>query len=127
MLASGRPAGRVPSAQVGECPAVVRHRPSVGGGRSAFPGAIVGAFALFDALAAGSWAVYSALVGYLGGVAFEHDPVKGLLLGLGIALTITIVVELVRYLRRPPARLPAAVPSTGSADPASATTGVRPG
>lgn len=58
------------------------------------------AFLLFDALAAGSWAVYSALVGYLGGMAFEHDPVKGLLLGLGIALTITVTVEVVRYLRR---------------------------
>lgn len=33
-------------------------------------------------------------------MAFEHDPVKGLLLGLGIALTITVTVEVVRYLRR---------------------------
>ncbi|GGL32344.1 DedA family protein [Planomonospora parontospora] len=56
-------------------------------------------FALFDALAAGSWAVYSALIGYVGGAAFEHDPVKGLLLGLGIAVTITVVVEAVRYVR----------------------------
>ncbi|WP_449065555.1 DedA family protein [Planomonospora algeriensis] len=56
-------------------------------------------FALFDALAAVSWAVYSALIGYVGGAAFEHDPIKGLLLGLGIAVTITVVVEAVRYLR----------------------------
>ncbi|GAT65633.1 membrane protein [Planomonospora sphaerica] len=56
-------------------------------------------FALFDAVAAASWAVYSALIGYVGGAAFEHDPIKGLLLGLGIAVTITVVVEVIRYLR----------------------------
>ncbi|WP_283139007.1 DedA family protein [Rhizohabitans arisaemae] len=57
-------------------------------------------FALFDALACASWAVYSGLIGYVGGAAFEHDPIKGLLLGLGIALSITAVVEVVRYIRR---------------------------
>ena len=57
-------------------------------------------FALFDALAAGSWAIYSGLIGYVGGAAFENDPIKGLLLGLGIALTITAVVEIVRHVRR---------------------------
>lgn len=57
-------------------------------------------FALFDAVAALSWALYSGLIGYVGGAAFENDPVKGLLLGLGIAVTITAVVEAVRYLRR---------------------------
>ncbi|WP_326636876.1 DedA family protein [Streptosporangium sp. NBC_01755] len=57
-------------------------------------------FALFDAVAALSWALYSGLIGYVGGVAFENDPFKGLLLGLGIAVTITAVVEAVRYLRR---------------------------
>ncbi|WP_433284288.1 DedA family protein [Micromonospora sp. CA-244673] len=56
-------------------------------------------FLLFDALAAGSWAIYSALVGYLGGLAFERDPVRGLLLGLGLALTLTAVVEAVRWAR----------------------------
>jgi membrane-associated protein len=56
-------------------------------------------FTLFDALAAGSWAIYSGLIGYVGGAAFENDPIKGLLLGLGIALTITAVVEVVRYVR----------------------------
>ncbi|MDH2430136.1 DedA family protein [Sphaerisporangium sp. TRM90804] len=68
-------------------------------------------FALFDALAAGTWALYSALVGYLGGLAFEHDPIKGLLLGLGIAVTIAIVTEVVRHVRhrrsaKPPAPAP---------------------
>ncbi|MFC4057614.1 DedA family protein [Planomonospora corallina] len=57
-------------------------------------------FAFFDAVAACSWAVYSALIGYVGGAAFEHDPLKGLLLGLGIAVTITVVVEVARHLRR---------------------------
>ncbi|MFD0788708.1 DedA family protein, partial [Micromonospora azadirachtae] len=57
-------------------------------------------FLAFDALAAGSWGLYSALVGYLGGLAFEQDPVRGLLLGLGLALNVTVVVEGVRLLRR---------------------------
>ncbi|WP_243709736.1 DedA family protein [Micromonospora sp. 15K316] len=57
-------------------------------------------FLAFDALAAGSWGLYSALVGYLGGLAFEQDPLRGLLLGLGLALTVTVLVEGVRVLRR---------------------------
>ena len=58
-------------------------------------------FSLFDGMAALSWATYSALVGYIGGEAFEDEPWKGLLLGLGIALTVTLAVELIRHLRRP--------------------------
>jgi membrane protein DedA with SNARE-associated domain len=67
----------------------------------------------FDAIAASSWAVYSGLIGFFGGMAFENDPIKGLLLGLGIALSITGLVELVRWLRKrraiqaSPERLPA--------------------
>ena len=57
-------------------------------------------FLLFDILAGLSWAVYSVLVGYLGGVAFEEDPLKGLLLGLGIALSTAAVVEVFRYVRK---------------------------
>ncbi|MEV4326600.1 DedA family protein [Microbispora rosea] len=57
-------------------------------------------FTFFDAIAAGSWAVYSGLIGFFGGMAFENDPIKGLLLGLGIVLSITVVVEVVRWLRR---------------------------
>ena len=60
-------------------------------------------FSLFDGMAALSWATYSALVGYVGGSAFEDDPFKGLALGLGIALTVTLMVEIVRHLRRRPA------------------------
>jgi membrane protein DedA with SNARE-associated domain len=70
-------------------------------------------FTFFDAIAASSWAVYSGLIGFFGGMAFENDPIKGLLLGLGIAVSITGVVELVRWLRKrraiqaSPERLPA--------------------
>jgi membrane-associated protein len=56
-------------------------------------------FTAFDALAAGSWALYSALVGYVGGAAFEHDTVKGLAFGLGLAAGITVLVEVVRFVR----------------------------
>jgi membrane-associated protein len=58
-------------------------------------------FSFFDGIAAFSWAAYSALVGYIGGEAFEEDPLKGLGLGLGIALTVTFTVELIRHMRRP--------------------------
>ncbi|MEV0716395.1 DedA family protein [Asanoa sp. NPDC050611] len=61
-------------------------------------------FTPFDAVAALAWALYSALIGYFGGAAFEGDPIRGLLLGLGIALSVTIVVEAVRLVRRRAAR-----------------------
>ena len=57
-------------------------------------------FSMFDGIAALSWGAYSALVGYLGGAAFEDEPLKGLALGLGIALTVTLMVEVVRHVRR---------------------------
>ncbi|MFI7445673.1 DedA family protein [Nonomuraea indica] len=57
-------------------------------------------FTFFDAIAASSWAVYSGLIGFFGGMAFENDPVKGLLLGLGIAVSVTGIVELVRWVRK---------------------------
>lgn len=57
-------------------------------------------FTFFDAIAASSWAVYSGLIGFFGGMAFENDPIKGLLLGLGIALSVTGAVEAVRWLRK---------------------------
>jgi membrane-associated protein len=58
-------------------------------------------FTFFDAIAALSWGTYSALVGYIGGEAFEESPWKGLALGLGIALSVTFAVEVIRHLRRP--------------------------
>jgi membrane protein DedA with SNARE-associated domain len=59
-------------------------------------------FSLFDGIAALSWGTYSALIGYIGGAAFEEQPLKGLALGLGLALTVTLMVELIRHLRRRP-------------------------
>ena len=56
-------------------------------------------FSFFDAIAALSWAVYSAMVGYIGGEAFEEEPLKGLGLGLGIALGVSALVEVVRHVR----------------------------
>ncbi|MFI7697440.1 DedA family protein [Nonomuraea sp. NPDC049480] len=70
-------------------------------------------FTFFDAIAASSWALYSGLIGFFGGMAFENDPIKGLLLGLGIAVSVTGVVELVRWAKKrratqtSPERLPA--------------------
>jgi membrane-associated protein len=57
-------------------------------------------FSFFDGIAALSWGAYSALIGYIGGEAFEESPWKGLALGLGIALSITLTIELIRHLRR---------------------------
>lgn len=79
-------------------------------------------FALYDAIAAGSWALYSALIGFVGGKAFEEDKLRGLLFGLGLALSITAVVEVVRFLRRrrrpAPPRTPESRPARDYALPA---------
>lgn len=56
-------------------------------------------FSLFAGIAALSWALYGTLLGYVGGMAFENDPVKGVAVGLGLALGVTGVVEAVRYVR----------------------------
>jgi membrane protein DedA with SNARE-associated domain len=74
----------------------------VPGGRSAVTlttGAIgfpLKTFVGYDALAAVSWAVYCTLVGYIGGAAFEENPLYGVLLGLALALCFAAVIELVR-------------------------------
>lgn len=57
-------------------------------------------FMFFDVIAAVSWGVYSAMIGYIGGAAFEENPIMGLLVGFGLALAITTIVEVVRYYRK---------------------------
>ena len=37
------------------------------------------------------------LVGYIGGKAFEDNPLKGVVLGIGLALAVTLIVEIVRH------------------------------
>lgn len=56
-------------------------------------------FATFAALAAIGWASYAALLGYIGGRAFEDNPLWGLLVGFGVAAVTFLVVEVVRRAR----------------------------
>ena len=56
-------------------------------------------FLLLSALGATGWALYSALVGYLGGRAFAHSEWQALLLAFGIALAVTAAIEGARRLR----------------------------
>jgi membrane protein DedA with SNARE-associated domain len=56
-------------------------------------------FAAWDLLAATSWALYGALLGYVGGAAFEEEPIKGVVLGIGLALGISLAMELTRHVR----------------------------
>ena len=53
-------------------------------------------FLRFAAVAAAVWASYAALLGYIGGRAFEEHPWQGLLLALGLAGALGIALELRR-------------------------------
>lgn len=85
----------------------------VAGGRNAttlMMGAVgypLRAFSSYDMIGAGSWALFSALLGYVGGVAFEQHPLQGLLFGLSAAVVITAAVEAVRQVRLRRLRRPA--------------------
>lgn len=57
-------------------------------------------FAFFDSIAGISWALYSVGIGFFAGHAVEGDPIKGLLLGFGIAVSITILHETVSFIRK---------------------------
>ncbi len=70
-------------------------------------------FASFGAIAALTWGTYSALIGYVGGTAFEREPLKGLLLGFGLAAAVTVTAELGRQLVQ--RRRRATVPARGDA------------
>jgi membrane-associated protein len=54
----------------------------------------------YDVLAATSWALYSTLIGFIGGSSFEDDPLRGLLFGLGFAIAVSAVIEVVRFVRK---------------------------
>ena len=61
-------------------------------------------FASFAAMAAVGWASYAALLGYVGGRAFENNPLWGLLVGFGVAAVTFLVVEVLRRARARSAR-----------------------
>jgi membrane-associated protein len=56
-------------------------------------------FAAFAAMAALGWASYAALMGYIGGRAFEDNPLWGLLVGFGLAALTFLAVEVARRVR----------------------------
>jgi membrane protein DedA with SNARE-associated domain len=56
-------------------------------------------FASWVAVAAVIWASYAALLGYVGGRAFQDDHTTAFLVAFGSAITVTVLIELVRYLR----------------------------
>jgi membrane-associated protein len=56
-------------------------------------------FAAFAAMAALGWASYAALMGYVGGRAFEDNPLWGLLIGFGLAALTFVAVEVARRVR----------------------------
>jgi membrane protein DedA with SNARE-associated domain len=56
-------------------------------------------FSAFAAAAASAWASYAALLGYLGGRAFENNPLWGILVGFGVAALTFLLVEAARRTR----------------------------
>jgi membrane-associated protein len=60
-------------------------------------------FSAFAGAAAIAWASYAALLGYLGGRAFEDNPLWGLLVGFGVAAATFLVIDVWRRVRVRPA------------------------
>lgn len=56
-------------------------------------------FMTFVAIACTIWASYAALLGYIGGQAFEDDHTKAFLLAFAGALSVTAIIEIVRWVR----------------------------
>ncbi len=57
-------------------------------------------FVAYDLLAAAIWAGYAALLGLIGGRAFEDEPLTAILVALGAALALSGVYETIRAIRR---------------------------
>jgi membrane-associated protein len=66
-------------------------------------------FTSVTALAGATWATTSALIGYLGGRAFEDQPLAGIAVGIAVSLVLATVVELAHRLRTRPAPTDVAV------------------
>jgi len=56
-------------------------------------------FAKWVAIAAVIWASYAALLGYIGGKAFEDNSTMAFLFAFGAALSVTVIIEVVRHYR----------------------------
>ena len=46
------------------------------------------------------WATYAAMLGCIGGEAFEDDHTKAFLLAFGLAIGTNIVIEIIRHFRK---------------------------
>ena len=57
-------------------------------------------FAVATAAAGAIWAVYTFMIGRLGGTAFEERPWAGLLLAFGISAVLVLVIEAARRIRQ---------------------------
>ena len=56
-------------------------------------------FIRWVALATTIWATYAAMLGFIGGEAFEDDHTKAFLLAFGLAIGVNIVIEVIRHFR----------------------------
>jgi membrane protein DedA with SNARE-associated domain len=56
-------------------------------------------FIAWIAVAALIWATYAALLGFIGGKAFEDDHTKAFLLAFAGAISLTVLIEIVRHTR----------------------------
>ncbi len=108
-------AGRVLDTRGGSIIVVCRYIPGARTALTLTAGAVhypLRSFSLYDAVAVVTWGTYGTLLGYLGGSAFEDEPLKGVLLGLALAAGVAVAVEGVRHARRPNSDQPPAADST---------------
>jgi membrane protein DedA with SNARE-associated domain len=85
-------------------------------------------FAWLDLLGAGIWALYSVVIGSIGGASFADEPGTGLLLSFAIGLFMVGAIEVVRRLRsRYAARAVGGGHSKPVRSPAVGGVGSRPG